>query len=152
MGAAVSDIDKFIDDLPAFSFPSGVAPRRLNPAPKPPTVEVEWDSRPIIMKRQGVDTEFFPIGSLSKALGFQPVTIRKWERLGRLPLSRYRTPAPKNHPVEGKTPMGRRLYTRRQVEVVIDAAKQAGVTDPEVRVPDWQKFTKIVVDGWRSIS
>jgi DNA-binding transcriptional MerR regulator len=92
------------------------------------------------------------VGSVAKALGLQSVTIRKWERLGRLPLSRYRAPAPKSEQVPGKTPKGRRLYTRHQIEVVITAADSAGVTDPEVRFPDWQKFTKIVVDGWKKSS
>lgn len=142
----------FMENLPDKSrFPGGKPPRRpTNMVEKDQPADDTWDAKPTIKKLKGVETEFFPVGALAKALGIKPVTVRSWEAKGWLPLSRYRTPAPKNHPVEGKTPMGRRLYTRHQIEVVVTAAARAGVTDPDVRRPNWPQFTKIVVDGWKN--
>lgn len=148
-----SDVDKALEGLPAFNYPGGVKPRRLSrSAPEESAAVVsDWDRNPTIKKLKGVDTEFFTVGALAEALGLQTVTIRSWERKGWIPKSMYRTPAPPKHPVDGKKPMGRRLYTRSQIEIVIKAAKSSGVSDPEVKRPDWKKFTKIVVDGWKAI-
>lgn len=144
-----------LDDLfPELSdrekYPSGVAPRRGTP--EPAKIEApEWDTSPKTMKLKGEDTEFFTIAALATALGRKPVTIRSWEMKGWLPLSTYRTSPPKNSPIDGKKPMGQRLYTRAQIEAVIKAAHEAGVTDPEVRRPAWKSFSKSVVDSWKAL-
>lgn len=149
----MNDLDKFFENIPNKTrFPGGRPPKRPTDMVEKDKGEAGWDAKPTMKMLKGVETEFFTVGALADALGLKPVTIRSWEAKGRLPLSRYRTPAPKNHPVEGKTPKGRRLYTRHQIEVVVDAATRAGVTDPDVRRPNWPQFTKIVVDGWKQTS
>ena len=150
----MNDLDKFFENIPDKSrFPGGRPPRRsADTVEKNKAVDDTWDSKPTIKKLKGVDTEFFTVGALAAAVGLRPVTIRSWEAKGWLPLSRFRTQAPKSHPVEGKKPMGRRLYTRHQIETVVKAATQAGVLDPTVRRSNWPQFTKIVVDGWKSTS
>jgi len=150
----IDDFDKALADMPGYQFPGGIKPRRKSRTqePKVEPADDSWDSTPRIMKRKGVDTEFFRVGALAQSLGLTSAAIRKWESQGRMPLSRYRSPAPKTHGVEGKKPMGHRLYTRDQIEIVILAATEAGVLDPDVTRPNWSKFTKIVVDGWKSKS
>jgi len=146
------ELDRALADLPGFNYPSGIKPRRTTAATKAridPMAD-DWDAHPTIKKLKGVDTEFFTIGNLAAALGNKPVTVRSWERKGWLPLSRFRTPAPSTHPIEGKKPMGKRLYTRAQIEAVVKAARDAGVLDPSVPRPNWPKFTKQVVDAWKS--
>lgn len=146
-------LDSFFENLPDQSrYPGGKAPRRPGVPKKAKALDESWDKNPTVKYVKGVATEFFTIGDLAKAINRLPVTIRSWESKGRLPLSRYRTQAPESHPIEGKTPMGRRLYTRHQIEVVIAAAEKAGVTDPDVRRPNWQIFTNEVVDGWKKTS
>lgn len=143
---------KALADLPDWHFPGGRKPSRNYEVVKNAHEPIsDWDTKPIVKALKGVDTEFFSIKALADAVGMQPVTIRKWESKGWLPVSRYRTAAPKSIPLEGKTPQGNRLYTRAQVETVIEAAGAAGILE-KARRPDWKIFTKIVVDGWRKTS
>lgn len=147
----MNEVDEALKDLPAYEFPGNRPPRRSKQPPAPPVGETDWDAKPVILKRRGEDTEFFTIGALAAALGVRPVTVRSWEDKGWLPTSRFRTPAPDKHPVDGKTPMGRRLYTREQIEAVVSAAIALGVVGPnKQRRPAWAKFTKSVVDAWAS--
>lgn len=147
----MSNIDELFPELSDKArYPGGVAPRRGIPeATKPTAFDPDWDASPKMMKLKGVDTEFFPIIALARSLGRKPVTVRSWEAKGWLPLSMYRTPAPKKTYIEGKKPMGHRLYTRVQIEAVVAAATEAGVLDPSVKRPDWKLFTKRVVDSWK---
>lgn len=143
------------DPLEAFSdlrYPGGIAPRRnVEMAEKPEAVDTEWDAKPKIIKRKGVDTEFFTIGDVAKAMGRKQVTIRSWEDKGWLPKTWLRTAKPKRATLEGKKHVGRRLYTREQVEVIIAAANKTGVLSTSVSDPDWKQFTKLVSEGWREI-
>lgn len=147
----MSNIDDLFPELSdKAKYPGGVAPRRTTPAATRTTpVDPEWDASPKIMKLKGEDTEFFPIISLARALGRKSVTVRSWEAKGWLPLSMYRTPAPKKMYIEGKKPMGQRLYTRAQIEAVVAAATECGALDPSIKSPDWKLFTKRVVDSWK---
>lgn len=144
------------DPMKAFEglhYPGSRPPRsrKAHEQPAPAPVDDGWDSKPKIIKRKGVDTEFFTIGDLARALGRKQVTIRSWEDKGWLPKARFRTPVPKRSALEkeNKKPAGRRLYTRHQVDVIIKAAHETGVMNisPDSR-PDWKQFTKLVVDGW----
>jgi hypothetical protein len=81
-----------------------------------------WDAKPRKYVVAGAETEFFTVGDLAKALGRQPVTIRKWEREGVIPKSTYQSPG-KDGDVRGR----RRLYTREQVEGMVRIAYEEGV-------------------------
>ena len=55
-------------------------------------------------------------------------------------------------PIPGKVAAGRRLYTRAQIEAVIEAAHEAGVPR-KVKAPpsDWKLFTALVVRSWKAL-
>lgn len=108
-----------------------------------------WDYKPLWKSVDGVKTEFFSIGDLAHALGRKPVTVRSWEDKGWLPGSGYRTKPPKAEQVPGKAVKGRRLYTRRQIMVVVAAAEECGVLGANLRNADWKKFRQQVYTGWK---
>ena len=125
----------------------GSKPRR---SAAPPPVDEDrptWGTKPLVRVLNGKEVEFFKLGDLAAALGRRPVTIRSWEASGDLPLSRYRTPPPRGQQVPGKAVIGKRLYTRHQIEVVLDAARRSGVFD-RPREADWQMFKRLILDGW----
>jgi hypothetical protein len=96
-------------------------PAKVEP-PKPETSPKTWDSRPLVRNVRGVPTELFTIGHLAQALNRRPVTIRKWEANRWLPRAGYVLP--------GATVHGnRRLYTRAQVEGLIQIARDEHILD-----------------------
>lgn len=148
-------IDDLLSELkPGIDFP-GSKPLRAQVEARASKKRREestsgWDEKPIYKLVGGVRTEFFTIGHLAAALDRKPVTIRSWEDKGWLPGSGYRTRPPVGEQVPDRPVKGRRLYTRRQIEIVIDAAADCGVVGTNLRNVDWRKFKKIVLDGWRS--
>lgn len=109
--------------------------------------EVLWDSKPRVYRVGGELQEFFSIGHLSMALNRQPVTIRKWERLGIIPAPTF--------VIRGKTERGnRRLYTRAQVEGMIRIAQEEGILHHEgegIHISA-TKFSERVVQLFKSLS
>lgn len=105
-----------------------------------------WDAHPIETYPNGVKTDMFRIGALAKALGRDSVTIRSWIRKGWLPRNMYQTPA-----VYGsRGNAGRRLFTRAQIEGIIQIAKEEGVLgDHPVRLQT-TNFTQRVFAAWRT--
>lgn len=92
---------------------------------------------PVILNVQGVPTEFYTVGVLAALLERQPPTIRKWERLGYIPESRFRTP--------GRTKHGqKRLYTRPQVEGIVRIATEEGLVGESNRNCSATKFPERV--------
>lgn len=67
--------------------------------------------------------EFFSIGAFAAALNRPVVTVRLWERQGRIPMAPYRMPDHKG----GK---GDRLYTRAVIETTRMVFAEFGVLDP----------------------
>ena len=147
----MSAIDPVLGDLPPFpgKRPLASTGRHLPPAPE--RGDEDWDEEPKLLFVNGVQVEFFNIGAVARALGRKPVTIRSWEDKGVIPRSKYRTPAPKKDMVPGKIKRGRRLYTREQIQVLIDAARVTGVLAQQPGA-DWKRFTARVIDGWRRLS
>jgi hypothetical protein len=96
-----------------------------------------WDRNPRVYKVGGENMEFFTVGQLALALHRRPVTIRKWEQLGKFPKATYRSPSEHTQGV-------RRLYSRAQVEGVVQIAKAEGLFD-SASVPISPKFTERVV-------
>jgi hypothetical protein len=83
-----------------------------------------WDYKPYTFLVGGVETEFFSIGQLGKALGGRsPNTLRAWEREGIIGKSPYVKPS--------STPNGRRrMYTREMVEGLVAIAREEGILWP----------------------
>lgn len=146
--------DPMSDVFKELSFP-GKRPLRSLETKAPlegAPVNEGWDERPERWMLHGALVDFFTVGHLSVALGKQPVTIRSWEAKGWLPLTMYRTPKPRKQQVPGKESQGRRLYTREQVEVVIQAASKYGVLVNNGRNADWKSFTRTVLAGWKTLA
>jgi hypothetical protein len=99
-----------------------------------------WDTKPVVYIHGGQSREFFTISHLSHALNRSPVTIRSWENKGVLPKSPFRSPAPRRSTV-GSTPKGKRLWTRDQIEGIIQIAKETGCILDEKQSPPNSKFT-----------
>lgn len=79
-----------------------------------------WDSEPTYHYLQGARREFFGIGSLALALARAPKTIYKWEQRQLFPRATFI--------LNGQSKNGqRRLYTRQQVNGVIEIAVDEGV-------------------------
>lgn len=87
-----------------------------------------WDAHPKVYKVKGEDVEFFTSGELAQALdGRATVTIRAWERKGIIPKATFHKPSDK--------PQGRRrLYSRAQVEGIVQIAKEEGIYSSDSRV------------------
>lgn len=83
----------------------------------------EWDAYPRKYTVRGQTIEFFTIGAVAKALRRKATTIRRWENEGTIPLSLWRSPSEDYH---GK----QRLYSRAQIEAMIQIATEEGVLDP----------------------
>jgi hypothetical protein len=91
---------------------------------------------------------------LAAALNRSPVTIRKWERLGHLPIASFRTPGQ----VREKA---RRLYSRAQLEIIVSIAydeglmagtlDSQGILHPKKGITDTQ-FTERVKEALRKLA
>jgi hypothetical protein len=95
----------------------------------------------------GVETEFYTIGTLARVLNRKSVTIRKWEMDGTIPKARYSLPS-------GDKRGRRRLYTRRQITGMKVIAREEGLLLPNVN-GSWKSiegtdFRKKVIELFRS--
>lgn len=70
---------------------------------------------------EGEIRKFYTIGSLAKALGKKPVTLRSWEQKGWIPTASFRTPPPSGTQLPGKATKGRRLYSMEQLRFLVEA-------------------------------
>lgn len=140
----------FFNALEKRNAPKPVSPseeERLYPGKTPPRNQLidrsgeswlnELPSQEFLVN--GVARKFYTIGSLAKALGKQPVTIRSWESKGWLPPANFRTQAPRSEQLPGKTAKGRRLYSQEQL-VFLTEAYDKYVLSP--RKPNWAGFKK----------
>ncbi|MFE2100865.1 MerR family transcriptional regulator [Streptomyces sp. NPDC059468] len=128
MSTIASTIDEQFAALGEQYYPGSTRPlvrhpNRLNTEAAPSAADpTEWDAKPRRYVVAGKETEFFTVGQLARALGRQPVTIRKWEREGVIPKSTFQSPG-RDGDVRGR----RRLYTRAQVEGIVRIAHEEGV-------------------------
>ena len=97
---------------------------------------------------RGEEMAFYTIGELAKALNRKPVTIRQWEARGYIPTPTFRTPPPEGTQVPGKTAKGRRLYSRKQVELLIYAVEHFGFNNPKSEGYNWVGFKQYVKEQW----
>jgi hypothetical protein len=103
--------------------------------------EEDWDAHPVrrTMKVDGkpVTVELYTIGALAKALGKKPVTLRKWMARGWLPQAQYR-----ERLVGGAGQ--RRYWSRRQIEVIAQIAKEEGILVFHPEIQDLNRFSQRV--------
>ena len=104
-----------------------------------------WDARPIKKTVKGIPIEVFPIGSLGKALGRDSVTLRAWIRKGWLPRNSFQSP-----PVYGsRGDAGRRLWTRTQIEGIVQIAREEGLLEAHPPRVQATNFTRRVMEAWK---
>lgn len=112
----MTEVDTFFQDLDKY-YPGSKKQRRPEPERRPEK-DISWDASPILKLHNGEMTEFFLPGALAKALGKATVTIRLWERRGHIPRAPYRLPGYTD--AKGAKHPGKRVYTRRLVEIAIE--------------------------------
>lgn len=94
--------------------------------PTPHLDRERWDAFPRKYLVRGRLVEFFPIGSVAKALNRKVTTVRRWEQDGKLPVTFWRSPS---HDPRGR----QRLYSRALIEAMIEIAREEGVLNPHGR-------------------
>ncbi|MCC3766026.1 MerR family transcriptional regulator [Streptomyces sp. UNOC14_S4] len=138
-------------DVHAYYPGSSRRIRTVNPdtmqlvAPAP--AEPVWDAQPRLLRVGTEWREFFTIGQLANALNRSPVTIRKWETSGIIPIPTF--------VIRGKTERGnRRLYTREQVEGMLRIADEEGILHHEgegIHISD-TRFSERVIELFRDLA
>lgn len=129
-------------------FPGNRVPKN-RPASKKPTFSQVTDrlygakSKPY--RINGEQIEMFTIGQLGRVLNRKPVTIRMWESRGWIPKATYRTPKPRAAQIPDKNMKGRRLYSRTQVEFLLQAITDFALDTAKA---DWVGFAKHTANNY----
>lgn len=91
------------------------------------------------------EKRLYYIGALAQAMGKEPVTIRRYIRLGVIPDSTYRT-----RPIEGTlNDSGRRLWTEEQIELLVQIAREEGMMEEKRKQVIPQRFSGRVQSVWK---
>jgi len=100
---------------------------------------------------KGERVEVFTIGQLAKVLGKKTGTVRSWETKGIIPKPIYRTAPPNRGQLPGVEAKGRRIYTRKQVDLIVLAVNTIlEGKDPRVVTSDnWNKLKQYIKDNWK---
>lgn len=114
-------MDRFADLVPGRRPPVNRTAPVTAPEPS------GWDEKPVRYMFQGQGREFFTISHLAAALGKSAVTIRSWENKGVMPVTPYRSPRPRGNTLPGKQVKGKRLWTREQINGILEIARSEGV-------------------------
>lgn len=116
--------DALKEFYPGSSYPIIRHPNRVPDVRSKASLAVfpDWDEKPRLYMVNGVETEFFTTGQMARALGREPVTIRKWERTGLIPMATFQLEGK-----DGDSRGRRRLYTRAQVEGIVKIASEEGL-------------------------
>jgi hypothetical protein len=120
-GADTRLTDKFFGDL---DYPGRRKPvNREGPAAPSYHRDDTWSEKPLKYRFAGQDREFYTISHLARALGYSVHAIRLWETQGLMPRTPYRSP----HRGNDLSPKGKRLWTREQIEGILQIAKEEKV-------------------------
>lgn len=114
------------------------------PPDDPPDDLAGYLSKPYYLEYNGERTPFYRIGDLARALNRRPVTIRKWQAKGYIPLSRFNLPA---DILGGRI----RLYTRDQIEAARQIAREEGILDDTARSITRTRFSARVFAAWKEL-
>lgn len=141
----MSRFQEFEDIAAQERYPGSRHPIQRAPKKKAAKDPDAWDAKPKVYKVKGEEVEAFNIGALAKALNREPVTMRKWERDGILPISGLRKPS--------ADPRGRRrLYTRAQIEGIVRIAKDEGILHAHQKPIKNTNFTERVLQLFKELS
>jgi hypothetical protein len=133
-----------LGDLP--DFPGKTPPKNRKGSPPRLSDDPYHGARPVVYKVKGVDTEFFTVGELAKALGRKASTLRVWEHYGWIPKTSFRSPVPMGKQLPDKTSKGRRLYTVSQLLFLTEAAERFKINYP--KHSKWDEFREHVALNW----
>jgi hypothetical protein len=142
----IKGIDDFLGDLP--NYPGKKPPK--NRAGSKPAVNDD----PFVFLHatyytvRGEKTAFYTVGEVAKALDRKPGTIRKWEERGFIPTPSFRTAPPDGEQIPGKSLKGRRLYSKKQVELLLYSVEHFGLNNPRGKGADWVGFKKHIKEHW----
>lgn len=139
-------VDSIFGDLP--NYPGNRPPKNRG------GVKKDVDADPFAFLRatyytvRGEKMAFYTVGELAKALNRRPGTIRMWESRGIIPTPSFRTAPPSGEQVPGKSIKGRRLYSKKQVELLLYAVEYYGLNEPRGTDADWVGFKKYIQENW----
>lgn len=140
------DIESAFSELDDY-YPGSRRKRR--DAPVAVAQDEAWDEKPLVKFMDGQEVEFFLLGSLAKALGKSPVTIRLWERKSYIPRSPYRLPSHTNS--KGKEIPGKRVFTRELIQIAVEEFSKRGLLGAaRVEWRDHSDLTIALYERWSS--
>lgn len=131
----------------------GKKPPRNRAVHKPKRIDDPFSGiKPATYILRGERVEVFTVGQLAKVIARKAVTVRAWETKGIIPPPTYRTQLPTGKQIPGKSLKGRRLYTRKQVDLILFAVDTyLGDTHPRlVPVAAWNKLKQYIQDNWKN--
>jgi hypothetical protein len=114
-------------------------------------LDKSWDAKPYSKTLpNGKDIEMFTIGALSAAVGRPVITIRTWIKEGYLPASPYRLPDTVDK--HGKARLGRRMWSRAMIEILIEKLDRAGLlTVKRIEWPEYRNLSNEIAEAWSNI-
>lgn len=135
------DMKELLEDIQEY-YPGSRTPiiRHLNSVSSSPEIRAQedWDQDPLLKRKysvKGIDTEFFTLGALARALGRSQATIRGWETNRVIPSPSFKK--------KGQDSRGtRRLYTRAQIEGLRKIAEEEGLFNNDFRPLKKTNFTQ----------
>jgi hypothetical protein len=145
------EIEEMFANLDVY-YPGSKRKRREDSSKKlKRTVEdSDWTTSAVFKRMpNGQLFEFYQLGALAQALGRPLVTVRYWMKEGYLPAAPYRLGDKKDR--NGNESRGRRLYSRAQIQAVVDLFEKAGYLElNRIEWPD-QQLTNAIAEAWDAI-
>lgn len=142
-------IEKTFSELDSF-YPGSKRKRKKAKEEKPKVEVVLWEEEYFEKSINGQQLKLYTLGSLAKSINRSPKTLRNWMDEGKFPQSPYRLPdtVGKN----GKTYVGRRMYSKAMVEAVVTIFTSAGILNAD-RV-EWSTHRNLgdkITEVWTKI-
>ena len=141
--------EETFSELDTF-YPGSKRKRRKSKLEKPTVEVVPWEDEFFEKFIGGNKLMLYTLGSLAKAMNRSPKTLRKWMEDGKFPESPYRMPdiVGKN----GKTYLGRRLYSKAMVEAVVKIYTSAGLLHADkVELSTHRNLGDKITEVWNEI-
>lgn len=141
--------EETFSELDTF-YPGSKRKRRKSKLEKPTVEVVPWEDEFFEKFISGKKLKLYTLGALAKAINRSPKTLRKWMEDGKFPESPYRMPdiVGKN----GKTYLGRRLYSKAMVEAVVKIYTSAGLLHADkVELSTHRNLGDKITEVWNEI-
>lgn len=141
--------EETFSELDTF-YPGSKRKRRKSKLEKPTVEVVPWEDEFFEKFISGKKLKLYTLGSLAKAINRSTATLRKWMEDGKFPESPYRMPdiVGKN----GKTYLGRRLYSKAMVEAVVKIYTSAGLLHADkVELSTHRNLGDKITEVWNEI-